>query len=197
MYVVNIEGPDGAGKSSVVKELIKFFKLLGMSVVCRHFPRKETDLGKFIYSVLRNEKTLDTYSLQLLYSADRLDFSVNEYPLYEKYYDILILDRYNLSGFVYGAADGIPLDYLLNLHHNVERNIIKPDISIVLRVEDVNVLLKRMSNRITDKYETREKLEKVIQYYDLVGSLFPDVYYVNAEQSLNLVFSDVANLLID
>lgn len=194
MRIVAIEGPDGVGKTTLIESLLTFFKLLGVSVAYRHFPRYNTDLGKFIKSVLMGQSKIDPKWFQLLYSADRLDFSSNEYKRLKNQFDILLVDRYILSGIVYGMMCGLPIDYIWQ----VEQQVVKPDLNIILQVKNVDVLLNRMKNRLTrDIYETRQHLQQVIQYYDLMGAVFSDVFYVNAERPPQQIVTDTIHIITD
>lgn len=194
MRIVAIEGPDGVGKTTLIESLLTFFKLLGVSVAYRHFPRYNTDLGKFIKSVLIGKSKIDLKWFQLLYSADRLDFSSNEYKQLKNQFDILLVDRYILSGVVYGMMCGLPLDYIWQ----IEEQVVRPDLNIILQVNNVDVLLDRMKNRLTrNVYETRQHLQQVIQYYDLMGAIFSDVFYVDAERSPQQIITDTIHIITD
>lgn len=70
-----ITGPDGSGKSTVVRSLVGFLARLGLQVSTVKFPRPDSTAGTSAKSVLRDNTDMDPRALQFLMLADVLNFS--------------------------------------------------------------------------------------------------------------------------
>lgn len=118
--IVAIEGIDASGKETQAKRLATlaegFKKVRVVS-----FPDYGTRTGKLIKSMLNGE-VLDLASSEGALTFQSLMTS-NRYEKYAKLVEyslrrdkLLILDRYYLSGVVYGQASGVPREWLLDVH---------------------------------------------------------------------------------
>jgi dTMP kinase len=144
MKLIVIEGVDGAGKSTQLKLLRKFFSDKGYSCEYLHFPRTETPyFGELIARFLRGEfgslNDVDPYLVAMLYAGDRKDAS----DLISKWLKdgrIVLLDRYTYSNIAYQCAklqnicaqDEL-MRWILSLEFN-HFGIPEPDLNIFLDV---------------------------------------------------------------
>jgi len=99
--IIAIEGFDGSGKSTLVKQLID---KLGTDIKRYHFPSPEY-LGKLhrAYKTFTKNKTLNNLlKYHLLFLED---FAVHQDMLKEESKGVLILDRYIYSHAAYVNAD--------------------------------------------------------------------------------------------
>lgn len=188
LKIVNIDGPDGAGKSSVVDALLIYFQECGKRSGHLHFPRYDTDLGCLIRDALYNRTRMDPKAMQMLYSADRLNFTKFDVPVLEDILDVLVVDRYITSGIVFGKAHGVlPEDILVQ-----EREVRKPNLNIILLAKPETVMKRMVSaGKNLDKHETLEVQKSAYETYSTIHTLFPNTVYINAEQPLNNVIQDV------
>jgi dTMP kinase len=103
-----VEGIDGAGKSTQIKLLKKFFSQKGYSCQYLHFPRTEAPFfGELIARFLRGEfgslNEVNPWLVAMLYAGDRKDAAslisgwLNEGK-------IVLLDRYTYSNIAYQCA---------------------------------------------------------------------------------------------
>jgi dTMP kinase len=108
MKLIVIEGLDGAGKSTQIGMLKKWFSEKDLRCRYLHFPRTDTPwFGELIARFLRGEygdiNQVDPYLVAMLYAGDRKDAApMIEAWLDEKYY--VILDRYTYSNIAYQCA---------------------------------------------------------------------------------------------
>ncbi len=144
MFIV-IEGLDGAGKSTQVAELIKWFEVeQGKSVKFLHFPRFDAPIygeliAKFLRGELGDNDSVNPYLVALLYAGDRAEAA----EMIRGWLDageVVILDRYVLSNVAYQCAKlsdkeskATLKEWILDLEF-VKNNIPKPDLNIFLSV---------------------------------------------------------------
>lgn len=125
---------------------------------------------------------MDPKSLQMLYSADRLNFTRFDIPKLSKMLDVLLVDRYNTSGLVYGQIDEVPIIDLLSF----ERETQKVDLNLILLARP-GTLMSRMEDKNKDMYETAEKQKMALAYYKEIHVYYPNTIYIDAEESENSV----------
>ena len=186
MKLYNIDGPDGAGKSTLVSALINYFEEQGKRVSFVHFPRYDTAIGTLIREALFLRTEMDPRSMQMLYSADRLNFTRFDLPVLSQVLDVLIVDRYITSGLVYGRVDGVCADDILLF----DRETKKPNLNIILTASP-ETLMSRMHSKEKDRYENFENQKKAIEIYKTIHTYFPKTVYIDAEKTPTEVFHDV------
>jgi dTMP kinase len=139
-----IEGVDGAGKSTQIKLLKKYFSEKGNECEYMHFPRTEAPFfGELVARFLRGElgsiNEVDPYVVAMLYAGDRKDASGMIYN-WLKNEKIVLLDRYTYSNIAYQCAkvqDTEGQERLMNWILDLEFRhfaIPKPDLNIFLDV---------------------------------------------------------------
>jgi dTMP kinase len=144
MKLFVIEGVDGAGKSTQIKLLNKFFLKKGYNCEYMHFPRTETPyFGELISRFLRGEfgslNEVDPYLVAMLYAGDRKD-AAESIRRWLREGKIVLLDRYTYSNIAYQCAkltDEFSRDNLRNWIMTLEFehfSIPKPDLNIFLDV---------------------------------------------------------------
>lgn len=108
MKLIVIEGLDGAGKSTQIKNLKAYFTAKGLEHEFIHFPRTDAPyFGELISRFLRGEfgqiNEVDPYLVAMLYAGDRKDVSdkIHSWLREGKY---VLLDRYVYSNIAYQCA---------------------------------------------------------------------------------------------
>jgi dTMP kinase len=144
-----IEGVDGAGKQTQAEQLVDFLKTRfdPSRVKSIAFPRYDGPCGPLIHKLLRSKSFDfdDNAHAQLIQSvmlADRLD-AVNTF----KRDDVIVCDRYYMSGIIYGQVDGLPKEWLYSMHSLLPR----ADIQILIDVDPSKARERRPEPR--DNYE--------------------------------------------
>lgn len=107
--LVVFEGPDKVGKETQSKLTAKVLSEKGVSVI-RVEPTKESHPRgrKMIYSMLDSgaaKRYPNTF--QFVQFLNRIYFQLFKLPKLMKAYDLVILDRWALSGYIYGKCEGI------------------------------------------------------------------------------------------
>ncbi|MCC8088515.1 MAG: dTMP kinase [Rikenellaceae bacterium] len=144
MPFIVLEGLDGAGKSTQIKNTISYLENHGKQCRYIHFPRFDSPVyGDLIARFLRGEfgsaDEVNPYLVALIYAGDRSEAS----PMISEWLDAgiyVIIDRYVISNIAYQCAKiddeagSMKLrDWIndLEYHHN---KIPVPDLSIFLDV---------------------------------------------------------------
>ena len=106
--IVVVEGPDKVGKETQSKLLADTLSVRGLQVV-RLEPTKQFAYGKkAIYSMLESGAAKRYPNLfQFVQFINRLYIQLFKLPKLVRENDIVILDRWALSGFIYGQCEGI------------------------------------------------------------------------------------------
>jgi dTMP kinase len=136
LYVA-FEGPDGAGKSTTMKQVAdRLQQDLQIHIQLTHQPGS-TPLGDHLRKLVKTPKdvdpriTMDPFTRQVLYIADTLNYIRERLVPALKAGDVIFSDRYTLiSAMVYGMAEGLTLDDIGRLHALVSSP--KPDRLYVL-----------------------------------------------------------------
>jgi dTMP kinase len=155
--LIVLEGLDGAGKTTQVNLLQKYFESENMKSAFLHFPRFDAPVyGDLIASFLRGEfgdvNTVNPRLVALLYAGDR-DNAASILNAWFAEGKVVILDRYVYSNIAFQCAkirDGAKREQLREWIFNLEYDffgIPRPDISIFLDVPFDFTLEKLKSQR--------------------------------------------------
>lgn len=162
--LIVIEGIDGAGKTSVSKEVTQRLKDLGFKAVYTYEPYTQ-----FIVDIV-NEYwgEIDPVVQTLLMAADRY-YHISKVILpYMKSGYVVISDRYYYSSLAYQGAQGVDLQWILD----VNKFVVKPKLAVYLDVDpEVGLKRKESSTTRVRSIEADLKLIKRARniYLDLVS----------------------------
>jgi thymidylate kinase len=191
MILINIDGVNCVGKSTLIENLIKHYSEKGLRIGTKHFPRyHESPIGEIILSALKKEIDINPSSFQMLCSSDRLEFTIKEYPTLHEQFDLYIVDRYSSSAVVYGSMEGVEIEEILY----TSRNLAKPDLQIILFL-DTATAVKRLENRGEQlrKYDNAESIEKASKLYFELDKHMDNIVYVDASKTKEQVLVDAIN----
>lgn len=144
MKFIVVEGLDGAGKSTQIKYLRKYFDTQGISHFYLHFPRTDAPVfGELIARFLRGEfgniEEVHPYLVALIYAGDRKDAAETILSHINKGHYVIV-DRYVYSNIAYQGAkfhnkseQNKLKDWILQLEYEYYR-IPRPDINLFLDV---------------------------------------------------------------
>lgn len=160
------EGPDGVGKTTMVREVGKQLQNAGLPSVCLSFPGKEDGtLGAHVYKLHHDALSfgvtqMSPFSLQLLHVAAHIDaIECRILPLIKQGTSVL-LDRYWWSTMVYGLATGVPkpqLEKLISMERSSWSTILPTTLFLLRRQQppEISPLLDAYENLVaqeTQKY---------------------------------------------
>src|SRR5690606_25653708 len=195
-YLINLEGGEGSGKSTVLKMLADALEEKGFSVVCTREPGG-IDIAEQIRSVIldRENTAMDARTEALLYAAARRQHLVEKIIPALKAGSIVLCDRYIDSSLAYqGYARGLGMEEIFAINKFAIDDYM-PDLTLYF---DVNpkVGLARIE-KDADREINRLDVEsmkfhyKVREGYLLLLSQNPErIRLINAENELDIVYAD-------
>lgn len=169
--IVIIEGLDKAGKNTQSRLLYNFYnEIYKGQISLLSFPDYTTRIGKEIELFLHGKVNYTNNEVKhILLSANRWEKKLEIEQQREKN-KLLIINRYYQSNLVYGLANGMSFDWLINL----DKGLPKEDIVIVLDIDpSVSYKRSRDNNFVIDTFE-KDKifLEKVRENYLDLAKIF-------------------------
>ncbi|HEV7979811.1 dTMP kinase [Amycolatopsis sp.] len=135
---ISVDGPGGAGKTTIVRHLAQMLVAQGEHVHVTAEP-STSSIGKLAWELT---ETVTGHALACLYAADRYHHVEAEIKPLIRSGHIVISDRYVASGLVVQRFDGVDREFLWQLNEEVER----PDLAIILEA-DPDVITQRLSER--------------------------------------------------
>ena len=167
---VTIEGPEGSGKSSVTKEVVKLLEQDGEIVVLTREPGG-TPIAEEIRNVILDKKNtaMDSMTEALLYAASRRQHLVEKVWPLSKEGKIVISDRFLDSSLAYqGGARGLGIDKILALNQYATDGFY-PDLTLLFDLDPRIGLARIAANN--NREVNRLDLEK-IEFHDSVRKTF-------------------------
>jgi dTMP kinase len=185
------EGLDGSGHTTQAELLEDFFKRRGRKTLYTHEPTYATAASKKIKQVLTHQIKMEPLAFQKLYVEDREWHSKYVIRPALRKGVIVLEDRYYFSTFAFGSLGDVPLEKLIRLN----KDFPKPDLTFIFKVRP-EVCLARigMRGKGFELHDTIEKLSKVWKVYERMPTMFPDVYIVDGEKTIEEVHKDVVSL---
>jgi dTMP kinase len=154
--LIAIEGIDASGKQSQVAALVSGTAMTDpqLNADAFAFPNYSSPTGRLIKQMLSQSPFEYSRADQALLIQSLM--TVNRYELWPTIeqslaYGDVVLDRYAASGLVYGGYDGLPADWLRNIH----RPLPAPDLYVLLDIP-VEESFRRRPIR-EDAYEADKK----------------------------------------
>ena len=188
-----IEGLDGSGQSTQAELLRDFFIKKNYQVVLTKEPTLDSEAGKRIRKILDKEIKVSPKELQELMVEDRKEHLEKVIIPALKEGKIVISDRYFLSTFAFGSADGLDLEWLIEINNQ----FLYPDIIFLLKVSP-SVCIGRIKNRgdRVTLFEKEEKLSKVWKTYKILPDRLENISVIDGERSIEEVFKKVKEIII-
>jgi dTMP kinase len=148
--IIVIEGTDKAGKSSQSRMLAEALKVSGKVCVILDFPDYTTPIGMEIKAFLEGKRDYLPEVKHLLFSANRWEKKKEIESMLENG-TIIVMNRYWQSNLVYGAANGMDINWLLRL----DKGLPKEDITLVILV---NPRISSKRAEMQDAFESDTQL---------------------------------------
>ncbi|UBH13089.1 dTMP kinase [Macrococcus armenti] len=192
-YFITIEGPEGSGKTTVIKAITE--QLQKHKVVVTTREPGGIKISEDIRTILLDEANAMDYRTEaLLFAASRRQHLIEKVLPALKRGEIVICDRFIDSSLAYqGYARGIGMDEIRTINEfAIEGKY--PDLTLYLKVSAHTGL-----QRIKDNSRETNRLDKesisfhksVVAGYDKLAQAFPErIKVVDAEQSVDKVVEE-------
>lgn len=151
--LIGIEGIDAVGKRTQTSIISAWLRSKGYSSRTVSFPDYGTTLGIEIKRFLLGERNYPLEVKHMLFAANRWE-KKDELESILSRTDVIIVNRYSESNFAYGVANGLKLEWLVNL----EAGLPKTDEVIVLDAAPDVLSSRRQRNK--DEYERNFSLQE-------------------------------------
>ncbi|MFD2444332.1 dTMP kinase [Bacillus sp. CGMCC 1.16607] len=199
---ITIEGPEGAGKTTVISMVAKTLEAQGYKVLLTREPGG-IEIAEKIRSVIldKSHTSMDPRTEALLYAAARRQHLMEKVEPALQNGMIVLCDRFVDSSLAYqGYARGLGMDEVFSINQFAigER---MPNLTIYFDI-DPEIGLERISqhqNREINRLdlENLEFHEKVREGYQLLLDKFPErIKKVDASQSVESVYLKVKELIL-
>lgn len=198
---ITLEGPEGAGKTTILNMLVKHYQEKGINIVKTREPGGIPIAEKIREVILNpNHTEMDARTEALLYAAARRQHLVEKVVPALKEGSIILCDRFIDSSLAYqGHARGIDMNEIWSINQFAIDGVMPQltlyfDIDPKLGLERINSTDNREVNRLD-----LEKLEfhLLVQegYYEILEK-YPDrIKKVDASQTTEQVFDQAKNLI--
>lgn len=193
MKIIALEGLDKAGKATQSRLLAEALQKQGVTVKQSEFHRYDTPTGELVAKWLRKEYPVDQITIELIMAADKQAQQQWVQSLEEQGVDVLILDRYTLSQFVYAQANGVDKNFALTL----QRFMRQPDHNIIIDIPaEVSMNRKgKHNNGENDRYESDlAMLRKVRELY--LTSVKPTDLVVDGTKEIEEIHQAIYNFVV-
>ncbi|WNV85037.1 dTMP kinase [Umezawaea sp. Da 62-37] len=137
-FFVSVDGPGGAGKTTIVRHLAQLLVAKGEHVHVTAEPSQ----GPIGTMAAQLTETVTGHALACLYAADRYHHVETEIQPLLTSGHVVVSDRYIASGLVVQRFDGVDPVFLWQLNEDV----LQPDLTVILEA-DPNVIAQRLSER--------------------------------------------------
>lgn len=202
---ITIEGPDGAGKTSVIKKLIPMLvQEVQQEIVATREPggsRIAEEIRELILNPTNTEMDIRTEAL--LYAAGRRQHLVEKIIPALKAGKVVVCDRFVDSSLAYqGVARGIGTSEVAEINQFATENL-SPDLTLYLDIEaheGLERINQNKNNRQFDRLdqETLEFHEKVrLAYLTIAKEHSERIVQIDASQDLETVVEQCYHVIIE
>ena len=198
---ITFEGPDGSGKSTVIKAVYERLINDGYSVILTREPGGTPIAEKIRDVILDNSNTaLDARTEALLYAASRRQHLVEKIWPAIKEGKIVLCDRFLDSSLAYqGEGRKLGIENILNVNLFATENTY-PDLTLFFNISPEEGL-KRVSKdkkRVADRLDNENSNfhQEVYNGFLKVNSMYKDrIQVIDATKSLNEVIENAYKII--
>lgn len=162
--IISFEAIDKAGKHTQALMLYERLVKEGYRVFKDEYPDYSTETGELIRQYLAGEIDMSKTMFECVQNANKHEKQLFYDELEHEGYDVIIMDRYLLSQLVYAQANGVDINWCLNLIYGMKKSSL--DIVIDITPEESMKRKGKHNNGVNDRYESDiELLTKVRHNY--------------------------------
>lgn len=165
--LISIDGPNGVGKSTIIKAVAKKLQLYAVEVFVTKEPTN-SELGVFLRDFAEKEKGL---GLACLVAADRYEHLKNEIIPMLGQGKVVITDRYILSSFILQGMDNVNTTFITNINDE----IIKPDLQVALFADESTIQSRLDERENLTRFEKNNQSGRELQHMNLGIEILRDL----------------------
>lgn len=191
---IAFEGPDGSGKSTMVRMISNYFKDNNIDFIQTREPGG-TRIGEDIRRILldNRNKGMIPETEALLYAASRGQHSREKIlPAIEEG-KVVLCDRFLLSSLAYqGVGRGLGIEEVMMINDFAIKGI-RPDLTLFFHVDPTTTLIRKTNKKGGDRLEREgDSFHKIVYegYMELIKTYSDNVIIVDATKSKEEVFEE-------
>lgn len=199
--LIVFEGPDGSGKTTILKNVNQKLTEQGYDIRVVREPGG-TEISEKIREII-----IDNDNINMAAKTESLLFAASRAQLVEEKIrpglengEIILCDRFVLSSLLYqGVGRGLGIDKVKKINDFATGDI-NPDLTIFFNIDYKTALIRKRANFSPDRLENEEfDFHKKIfdAYLDIAEKYKDDIKQVDATRSIDEVSSDVLKLIKD
>ena len=199
-FFITLEGVEGAGKSTMMAEIERYYRKQGIPVVCTREPGG-TPIAEQIRSILltpNSEENITAMSELLLMYAARVQHIEHKIKPLLQAGTMVICDRFDLSTIAYqGAGRGFDLELLERLR-KLALGDFAPDLTLLFDLPVEQGMERVIARGKKDRFEQEsvEFFEKIRQGFLSYAEKHPqEVVRIDSSKELDKVRAEVLQIL--
>lgn len=157
-FFLVLDGIDGCGKSTQVKNLYNYFQNQNKKVHITTEP-SQGDLGKILRKYLKDDQNPAALDA-LVFAADRIDHCHHEILPALTAGKLVISDRYRDSSYIFQSIQGLNEGISREWIESINKFSLTPDFTIIFDLDPDIALKRRVTHNIKNK-EDMEKFEEI------------------------------------
>ncbi len=197
LFIV-LEGPDGAGKSTMAKMIGEYYKDKGRDIIFTREPG-----GTLISEKIRN-LILDNDNIEMAYTTEALLYAASRAQHVEELIkpnlelgNVVISERYVYSSLVYqGIGRGLGVDKIEEINM-FAMNDVKPDLVLFFDIDPEKALNRKLSKEIGDRLENENITfhKTVFEGYKQIIKEYKEIKVIDADKSPTEIFDNIKNII--
>ena len=189
---ITLEGPDGSGKSTIMKRITEYFESKGIKFIATREPGG-TQIGEDIREIIldRRNKNMAAETEALLYAASRSQHIHEKIVPALNTGSIVLCERFILSSLAYqGIGRNLGIDEIEMVNDFAIRGI-RPDLTLFFHIDPSLSLDRKTKGMEGDRLEKEgtDFHKKVYKGYLKLLNRYPeDIKLIDANRSVEEVF---------
>lgn len=184
---IAFEGPDGSGKSTIIREIVKYFKDRNIDVIETREPGG-TVVGEAIRKILLDNRNKNMFpeTEALLFAAARGQHVKEKIIPAIESGKVVLCDRFLLSSLVYqGIGRGLGVEEVRIINDFAIKGV-RPDLTLFFHVEPETTLSRKTKGKKGDRLESEGMdFHKIVYngYLNILENSCEDVVVIDATKS--------------
>lgn len=193
------EGPDGSGKTTILKNVNEILKSKGYSIKLLREPGGTAISEKIREIIIDNDnQEMAAKTEALLFAASRAQLVAEKVRPAIKKGEIILCDRFVLSSLTYqGIGRGLGVDQV-KMINDFATDMIEPDMTIFFNLDYKTALIRKRANFTADRLENEDFdfHKKIFDGYLEIAQTYKDkIKTVDASLSIDEVTNNVLDLI--